>query len=174
MKNKSVQKLTATALCVALGLLLPQLFHALGAGTVFLPMHIPVLLCGFICGAPYGALCGLITPLLSSMITGMPPLFPIAAAMMLELCAYGALTGFFYGKKLNVYLSLALAMLGGRVVSGFANALFMGMAGKAYGLQAFLSASFVTALPGIVLQIAVVPLLVLALSKAHLIVQRRG
>ena len=174
MKNKQVQKLTATALCVAMGLLLPQLFHAIGAGTVLLPMHIPVLLCGFICGAPFGALCGLVTPLLSSLITGMPPMFPTCAAMMLELAAYGALTGLLYGKKLNVYLSLVGAMLGGRVVSGIANALFMGMAGRAYGFQAFLAASFVTALPGILLQLILVPVLVLALSKAQLIIQQRA
>lgn len=169
-----MQKLTATALCVAMGLLLPQLFHAIGAGAVFLPMHIPVLLCGFICGAPFGALCGLVTPLLSSLITGMPPMFPTCAAMMLELAAYGALTGLLYGKKLNVYLSLVGAMLGGRVVSGIANALFMGMAGRAYGFQAFLAASFVTALPGILLQLILVPVLVLALSKAQLIIQQRA
>jgi hypothetical protein len=129
-------------------------------------MHIPVLLCGFVCGAPLGALCGLLTPLLSSITTGMPPLFPTAVSMMLELCAYGALTGFLHGKKLNVYLSLILSMLGGRAVSGVAATVLMGLAGKPYGFAAFLTGAFVTALPGIVVQLVLIPVLVLTLKKS--------
>lgn len=166
-RMKSTRNLVFTALCVALGLLLPTFFHMFGSGTQFLPMHLPVLLCGFLCGWPWGAVCGFLTPLLSSLLTQMPPLFPNAPAMMLELCAYGALTGIFYRKlRLNVYVSLLLAMLGGRVVSGIANALFMGMAGTPYGFQAFVTASFVTAVPGIVIQIILIPVLVMALEKA--------
>ena len=165
MKKPTTRDLILAALFVALGLLLPVMFHAIGAGPVMLPM-----LCGFICGWQYGAICGLIVPLLSSVITGMPPIFPTAPAMMLELCTYGALTGLLYRKQgRNVYLSLVGAMLGGRLVSGLANALFMGVAGKPYGIAAFLSGAFVTALPGIALQLIVIPLLVLALQRAGLI-----
>ena len=82
MKKPTTRDLILAALFVALGLLLPVMFHAIGAGPVMLPMHIPVLLCGFICGWQYGAICGLIVPLLSSVITGMPPIFPTAPAMM--------------------------------------------------------------------------------------------
>lgn len=164
---KTTKHLVFTALCIALGLLLPSVFHMFGTGTQFLPMHLPVLLCGFLCGGPWGTVCGLLTPLLSSLLTQMPPLFPTAPAMMLELCAYGALTGIFYRKlRLNVYVSLLLAMIGGRIVSGLANALFMGLANAPYGFQMFLTTSFVTALPGILIQIIVIPLLVLALQKA--------
>ena len=170
MKKPTTRDLILAALFVALGLLLPVMFHAIGAGPVMLPMHIPVLLCGFICGWQYGAICGLIVPLLSSVITGMPPIFPTAPAMMCELCAYGALTGLLYRKQgRNVYLSLIGAMLGGRLVSGLATALFMGVAGKPYGLAAFLTGAFATALPGIALQLIVIPLLVLALQRAGLI-----
>ncbi len=169
MKKTRIVSLTGTALCMALGLVLPLLFHLIGAGPVFLPMHIPVLLCGLLFGWQFGAACGLLVPLLSSVFTGMPPLFPTAAAMMLELCAYGVLTGVFYRRlRWNVYPALIGAMLGGRIVSGAANAVLLGAAGKPYGFGAFLSASFVEALPGIAIQIVLIPVVVLALERAKI------
>lgn len=167
-QHKLVKNLVLTALFIALGLVFPSLFHVFGAGTVFLPMHIPVLLCGFVCGPLFGAVCGLIVPLLSSLTSGMPPIFPTAVAMMAELCAYGALTGFFY-KRWNVYISLIGAMLGGRIVSGVANAILYSIAGKPYGFSIFLTGAFVTALPGIIIQIVAVPAVILILQKARLI-----
>lgn len=165
------KKLVLTAFFIALGLLLPQLAHLVySAGNVLLPMHLPVFLCGMVCGWPYGLLCGLVVPFLSSLLTGMPPLFPVAVAMALELSAYGAVSGFLYRRLCwNVYASLAVAMLAGRAVLGAANALFYGMSGKAYGLAAFLTGAFATALPGIVLQLVLVPLIVTALVQARLV-----
>lgn len=166
MKKTSVFSLTGSSLFIALGILLPIIFHAFGAGTAFLPMHIPVLLCGFIFGWQYGAVCGFIVPLLSALLTGMPPVYPIATAMMFELCAYGLLAGLFYKKfKWNVILSLICAMLGGRVISGIANAIFMGISNKPYGFSAFITGAFVTALPGIIIQIVAIPLIVMAIEK---------
>lgn len=174
MDRQGIKRLVLAALFLALGLVLPSAFHMVGAGPVFLPMHIPVLLCGFVCGWQYGLAVGLLTPLLSSF-TGMPPLFPTAIAMMFELGAYGCLTGLLRRKLgCNVYVSLIAAMLGGRVVSGLANAALMGVAGKAYGLTAFLSASFVTAVPGIVIQVVLIPLVVLALERTGLVARRRA
>lgn len=175
MKKSMTVNLTGAALCIALGLILPVLFHMVGAGSVFLPMHIPVLLCGLLFGWQYGAVCGVIVPLLSSLLTGMPPIFPTGAAMMLELCAYGLLTGLFYRKlRWNVYPALICAMLGGRVVSGAANAVFLGMADKPYGFAAFLSGSFVQAVPGILIQIVFIPVIVLALEKASVFKRERA
>lgn len=174
MKKSFTVNLTGAALCLALGLVLPMLFHLVGAGSTFLPMHIPVLLCGLLFGWQYGAVCGFILPLLSSVLTGMPPLFPVAPAMMLELCAYGALTGLFYRRlRWNVYPALLAAMLGGRIVSGLANAVFLGMAQKPYGFAAFLAASFGTALPGIVIQIVLLPIIILSLEKAKIFVREK-
>lgn len=168
MEVKPVVRLTTAALCIALGILLPIVFHGIGAGPVFLPMHIPVLLCGFLCGWQYGAICGAIVPLLSSLLTGMPVIFPVGTAMVFELCAYGLLTGLFYRNfKWNVYVSLIVAMLGGRVVSGAANAIFMGVAGKPYGFSVFIGSAFATAWPGILIQIIAVPLLIMILEKAR-------
>ena len=100
----------------------------------------------------------------------MPPLYPVAVSMSLELCAYGALTGLFYRKfKWNLHASLLAAMLGGRAVSGIANAVLYGIAGAPYGFEAFLTASFATALPGIAIQIVFVSALVIALEKLKLV-----
>ncbi len=166
-----VKKLVLTSFFIALSLVLPQLAHLVySAGNVLLPMHLPVLLCGMVCGWPYGAVCGLVAPFLSSLFTGMPPLYPVGTAMALELCAYGAVSGVLYRKLgWNVYLALVAAMLAGRVVLGAANALFYGMSGAEYGLMAFLSGAFLKALPGIVLQLVLVPLIVTALVKAGLV-----
>lgn len=162
----NVKNLVTTAMLIAVGLILPTFFHAFpGGGPAALPMHLPVLICGMVCGPIYGAVCGFILPLLSSF-TGMPPL-PVAFTMAFELCTYGLVTGLLYRTfKQNIYVSLIGGMLCGRVVSGVANAILMGVMGKPYGLNTFLTASFVTGLPGIVIQLIAVPLIVVALTKA--------
>ena len=174
MKKSMTADLTGTALCMALGVVFPIFFHMLGAGPAFLPMHIPVLLCGLLFGWEYGAVCGFIVPLLSALLTGMPPLFPTALAMMFELCTYGILTGLLYrGARWNIYPALVVSMLGGRAVSGIATAALLGMAGKPYGFSAFVSSAFVTALPGIVIQIVAIPLIILSLEKAKVIRRKK-
>jgi predicted membrane protein len=168
--NFSLKKLIMSALCLALGLVLPSFFHMFGAGTVFLPMHIPVLLCGLICGAPYGAAVGIVLPFISSAITGMPPIFPTAVAMCFELCTYGLVSGMMYRRyQRNIYLSLVAGMLAGRGVSGIANAVILGAAGQPYGFGMFVTASFVTSIPGIIIQLVLIPLIVTVLLKAGVI-----
>ena len=168
----TTKKLVLSGLFVALGVILPILCHGIpNAGSVLLPMHIPVLLCGLICGWQYGLACGLLAPLLSSLITGMPPM-AILPSMLCELAVYGLLAGLFFqfihtGKSLaNVYISLIGAMLGGRIVYGVINALIF-RAGE-YSLAVWATASFVTALPGIIIQLVLIPMVVLALRKAKL------
>lgn len=156
----NVKYISFSALFLALGIIFPMLFHSIpNAGGIFLPMHIPVLLCGFICGPVYGLLIGILTPLLSGILTGMPPLMPIGMAMMLELATYGFLSGWLL-KRFHISVSLILAMIAGRIVSGLANLVLLSFAGKAYTLGIFLGASFVTSLPGIILQLIIVPLFV--------------
>lgn len=168
----NVKKLVFTAVSVALCIVLPMVFHMLpGGGAVFLPMHIPVLLCGMICGWPFGLVCGLLGPAMSSFLTKMPPA-AILPAMMIECAVYGAVSGFLMsrvhtGRKIaDLYISLIPAMLLGRIVSGIAKALIFtpGMTFKAW-----VTASFVTSLPGIVIQLILMPTLVLALTRAHLL-----
>ena len=170
MRNHQyIRNMALTAMFIATGLLLPSFFHFVGAGTVFLPMHLPVLICGLVCGWQWGFLAGITLPLLSSMVTGMPPLYPIAVAMTFELAAYGFLTGWllprFAGRRGGLYLALIAAMLGGRLVSGVAQTVFFGLAGMPFGWQIFISGAFITALPGIALQLVLAPPLALALQK---------
>ncbi len=174
MRDTKTARITGTALCMALGLILPSFFHMVGAGPTFLPMHIPVLLCGLLFGWQSGIVCGIFVPLVSSLLTGMPPLFPTGAAMIFELGTYGGLAGLLYRKlSLNIYPALIFSMLGGRIASGVANAVFMGIAGKAYGLTAFITASFVTSLPGIVIQIIIIPIIIFALERSGVINNER-
>ena len=172
---RSIKKLTLSSVCIALCVVLPIAFHSIpDGGSVFLPMHIPVLICGMICGWPYGLLCGLMGPLLSSLITGMPPA-AVLPAMMVECGTYGAVSGLVLkfvrtGKTyVDLYTALVIAMIAGRVISSIAKALIFspGMA-----LSAWVAASFVTALPGIVIQLVFLPGVVATLMKAKLIPQR--
>jgi len=171
----STKRMILASLCVALGVVLPFAFHSIAnAGSIFLPMHIPVLLCGLICGWPYGLACGVLAPLLSSLIVGMPSMAYLPS-MLCELAVYGFASGLLMrwvktGKLLaDLYLSLAGAMLLGRLVFGLLNALLF-RAGE-YSVAMWTTAAFVTALPGIVIQLAVIPVLVLALKKAKLIAE---
>lgn len=169
----NTKQLVLAALCVALGVVLPVAFHSIpNAGSVLLPMHIPVLLCGLVCGPVYGLLSGILTPLLSSMIAGMPPIAYLPG-MLCELAAYGLAAGVLRrfvrtGKRpLDLYIQLVSAMLIGRLVYGVMNALIFS-AGN-YSFAVFVSGAFVTALPGIVIQLVLLPAVVLLLEKARLV-----
>lgn len=170
-----IKSLVLAALLTAAGVLLPQALHAIpNAGSVLLPMHIPVLLCGMAAGSGLGAITGVLTVLLSMLLSGMPPLFPTGVSMMLELAVYGAVSGGacrllrVWEHRRRVYPALILAMLAGRLVNGTAMALFMWLSGERYTLTAFLLASFVTALPGIILQLVILPPALFALERLHL------
>ena len=174
---RSIKKLTLTSVCVALCVVHPIAFHSVpDGGSIFLPMHIPVLICGMICGWPYGLVCGLMGPMLSSAITGMPPA-AILPAMMVECGTYGCVSGLILkfvrtGKTYpDLYIALVTAMIVGRVLSGVAKALIF-MPGLS--MTAWVTASFITALPGIAIQLVFLPGVVCTLMKARVIPQRYG
>lgn len=175
-KMSPVKKSIITAVCIALCVVLPQAFHAIpNAGSIYCPMHIPVLLCGLICGWQYGLLCGIAGPLVSALITGMPPA-AVLPGMLVECAAYGALTGLMmqlvHTKKVypDLYISLLVAMLGGRIISGITKALIF--SAGSYSMTAWVTGSFVTSLPGIIVHLVLIPSIVYALMKAKLIPAR--
>ncbi len=177
MKNQSTKKMILAALFLALCYLLPFLTGQIPEiGSMLLPMHLPVLLCGFVCGWPYGLSVGLVAPLLRSLTLGMPPIFPTAVAMAFELAAYGVITGICYKKlpkkPLFLYADLLIAMIGGRVVWGIAMMICLGVNGGAFTWAAFLSGALLSAIPGIILQLVLVPVVVIVLQKAKLIPQK--
>lgn len=177
MKEMSiVKKSIITAVCLALCVVLPQAFHAIpNAGSVYLPMHLPILLCGLICGWPFGLLCGLAGPALSTLFTGMPPVAYLPA-MLVECAVYGVVIGLMMkvirtGKiYVDLYASLVVAMLSGRVIAGLAKALIF--ARGSITMSAWATSYFVTSLPGILIQIVLIPTIVFALMNARLIPMR--
>lgn len=170
MRKLSVKQIAIAGLLIAAGLVLPFFTAQIpGLGQRLLPMHLPVLLGGFVLGSPAAALVGFILPLLRSFLFGMPPLFPTAVAMAFELAAYGLLTAWFYRHlprhNAFVYVSLILGMAGGRVVWGMVSFILYGLAGNPFTWQIFVAGALVNALPGIILQIILVPAIVLALRQ---------
>lgn len=167
------RRMIYSALYLAIALVLPFITGQIPEiGAMLSPMHIPVLLCGFVCGWQWGMAVGLIAPLLRSALFGMPPLYPTAIAMTFELAAYGALAGILYKllprKTWSVYAALILAMIGGRLVWGAARYLLAGLSGSEFPLSAFFAGAVTGAIPGIILHIVLIPVLVMVLEKARL------
>ena len=169
--NSKLIKMILAALFLALAYIMPFLTGQIpDIGAMLCPMHIPVLLCGFVCGWPWGLLVGFIAPLLRSFLTGgFPPIFPTAVAMAFELAAYGAVSGLMHKilpkKRPYIYCSLVIAMAVGRAVWGIATAICLGISGKAFGIEAFFAGAIVNAIPGIALQIVLVPVIVMIFEK---------
>lgn len=168
---KQIRKMTICAICLALGLILP---FFTGSIPQIGSMLLPVMLCGLLCGWKYGLLCGLIVPILRSALFGMPVLYPMALAMAFELAAYGAICGLIYGASrwkclVALYRALFASMIGGRIVFGLAMMVLMGIKGGAYTWQAFVAGAITGGIPGMVLQLVLIPLVMLALAKTHMV-----
>ena len=173
-KNASpVRQLVLTALFLALAFVLPLLTGQVPkVGNMLCPMHFPVLLCGFVLGGPWGLAVGFAAPLLRSVLFGMPPMFPVAISMAFELATYGAVAGFMYRKVQHtlpmIYATLVTSMVAGRLVWGAVRFVLAGLSGSSFPFSAFLSGAVLTAVPGIVAQLILIPLIVAALQKAKL------
>lgn len=173
--KESTKKLTLSAMFIALGLILPFLTGQIPQiGNMLLPMHIPVFLCGLICGWQYGFVVGFILPVLRYMLFGMPVIFPTGIAMAFELAAYGFFAGFLYGHSrwhciIALYRSLIISMLAGRIVWGIVEVIILGMSGGAFTWKMFLAGAFINAVPGIIVQLILIPTVMVALNRTGLI-----
>ena len=168
---RSLYRLVAASLLLALALLLPFLTGQIPQiGGMLCPMHLPVLLCGFLCGPVWGLAVGAIAPLLRNLLFGMPPLFPKAIAMAFELMTYGLLSGLLSRlmpkKPVFLWVSLILSMIGGRLVWGAARFALAGFDATAFPFSAFVAGAVTEAIPGILLQLVLVPPVVLLLRRA--------
>lgn len=174
MRNSfSIRKLTLSAMLVAVGLLLPFLTGQIqGIGNMLSPMHLPVFIAGLTCGPIWGTAVGAVLPLLRSALFGMPPLMPTALAMTFELAAYGLFSGLLrrcLPKSLPMlYVTLCASMVLGRVVWGIASLFLYGFTSNTFTWQLFVTNGFVKAIPGIILQLIIIPPIVRALDKTHL------
>ncbi len=179
MKSKKIQKLVLTALFLSLGFVLPFLTGQIPQiGKMLLPMHIPVLLCGLICGPQYGLVIGFVLPLMRSLIFSQPLFYPTAIAMAFELAAYGFLIGFFYNRAKwqcirSLYRSMFLSMIGGRLVWGIVQMVLLGVGKNGFTFSMFLSGAILTAIPGIIIQLVLIPVIMLALDRTHLVPFRK-
>lgn len=174
-KRNELQKLTLAAMFLAIGLVLPFFTGQIPQiGKMLLPMHIPVFLCGLICGWKYGLLIGFITPLLRSVLFGVPILFPSAVSMAFELMTYGFVIGFLYEHSkwkciVALYRSMITAMLCGRVVWGIVQIFLLGFGTNGFTMKMFWATAFLNAIPGIVIQLILVPAVMIALKRTGLV-----
>lgn len=174
----SVKRATITAICIALCYVLPLAFHALGGGTYFSPMHIPVLLCGLVCGPGYGLFCGLAGSLICST-TGMPNVTQLPYFLP-ELMTYGLICGLMmktvHTKRTltDVYVSMIVSMIAGRIIGGIAQALTVQLlgTGAVFNVSIWATSYFVSAIPGIITHLVIVPILYMTLENAKLIPKR--
>lgn len=173
MKHNQLTKIIFTGLCISLGIVLSYFMHSFGSpglGSILLPMHIPVLICGFVCGPWYGVSSGFITPVLSFLLMGLPPIFPVGVSMMFELATYGFLSAFMYRMmKGKILLPLIISMIGGRLVMAGINLILFQFLHEPYGIAIFISSALITAMPGIIIQLTLIPIIVHSLKKANII-----
>lgn len=172
--RKQIQNIVLSAMLLAVGIVLPFFTGQIPQiGSMLLPMHLPVLVCGLICGWQYGGIIGFILPLFRYVLFGMPPM-PNGLAMAFELAAYGMIAGYLYSHShwkctFALYRSLIIAMLGGRIVWGMVRIIMTGVAKEAFTWQMFLAGAFINAIPGIILQLIFIPALMLVLQKTGVV-----
>lgn len=169
----TVKNLTLSAMFLALCMILPFITGGVPQiGNAISPMHIPVLICGFVCGWQYGAAVGFIAPLMRSLLFIMPPMYPVAVSMAFELAAYGLLCGLLYKafpkKNVYIYPALIISMLGGRAVWGIARYIMAGLSGSEFSMAMFVAGAFTQAVPAIICHILLVPPVVMAFKKTKL------
>lgn len=180
MKNGAIKNLTLTAMFLAIGLVLPLFTGQIQQiGNMLLPMHIPVFLCALICGWRYGLPMAFVLPIFRSFIFGMPPLYPTAIGMAFELAAYAFVAGFLYERSRwqctkALYRCMLIAMVSGRIVWGAVQAVLLGMGGNAFTFQMFIGGALLNAIPGIILQLTLIPAVMVALDRTKLVPFRRA
>ena len=167
---RTVKKIAFAAMFLALSMVLPIITGGIPQiGNALAPMHLPVFLCGFICGGSYGALVGLIAPIMRSFIFQAPVIYPTGLAMSFELATYGLMSGLlfklFHKNNKYLYLSLFLSMIIGRIIWGISRYIMAGLSGSVFNLSMFLAGAFTQAIPGIICNIILVPLIVMLFKK---------
>lgn len=168
------RNIVLSGLFIALGLVLPFFTGQIPSiGNKLLPMHLPVFLGGFILGGPIGMAVGFIIPILRSVLFGMPPFYPIAIAMSFELATYGGVAGILFRKNsestLNIYVSLVMAMIAGRIVWGVAMLVLLSVNGAVFTFKMFISGALINSVPGLIAQIVIIPVLLISLKSADLV-----
>lgn len=159
--------LVMAGLFLAIGVIIPSIFHTTGVdGRIFLPMHLSVLLGGILLPPIYAFLLGVLTPILNSLLTGMPVLFPSALIMTFELATYAFIVSYLYRRsRVPIILSLIISMIIGRIVAGVVVYVLSTFFAQNMDPILFIEGSIITGLPGIAIQIVLIPILMHAINK---------
>jgi len=169
-QTKHINKLVTSAVFLALALVLPFLTGQIRTiGNMLCPMHFPIIICAYVCGWEYAAAIGFIAPLLRFALFGMPPIIPGGISMAFELATYGLVCGLLYTKlpkkKSSIYISLIAAMISGRIIWGLCRLIIAGISKNSFVWATFIAGGITNAIPGIILQIILIPIIVMALEK---------
>lgn len=172
--SKTVKNLCFSAMCLALCMILPLITGGIPRiGNMLSPMHLPVFICGFVCGWQYGAIIGFTAPIMRSLIFTKPVMYPMAIGMAFELAAYGFICGILYKlfpkKNAYIYPALIISMFAGRIVWGISRYIMAGLSGSDFNISMFIAGAFTNAIPGIICQVIIIPLIIIALKKTKLI-----
>lgn len=170
---KNIKNMVLSAMFLAIGLILPFFTGQIKQiGNMLLPMHFPIFLCGLVCGWQYGLTIGFILPILRSFLFGMPYMYPNAITMAFELMVYGFLSGFMYShsksKSLKtLYKCIIIPMFLGRIAAAVVKIILIGLGNNGFTLSAFIMGSFVQGIPGIIIQLVLIPLIVIKLDSVN-------
>ena len=173
-RSQAIKKLCLSGMFLALAILLPFLTaNSRELGNILCLMHLPIFVCGIVCGPVYGAAVGVTAPLLRSFLVGMPPFPAVSVPMAAELMVYGAAVGLlcliFPKKTLWLYPNLLLSMVLGRIVSVVTKYLLYSLGKTEFSLSMVLQMNFITTLPGVALQLLLVPAVIFILKKQGVI-----
>lgn len=167
MENiRKINEMIKCSALIGIGVLMPIILHLFGAaGPVFLPMHIPVIVGGFVLSAPYAAIVAIVTPIVSSLLTGMPPVYPILPIMVIELTCYAIVVNVAYNKlKISAPLSLLMSLILGRIGAGVMVAVLVLTMELNLDPIMFVKSAIITGIPGLIVQVIVIPRIVKALN----------
>ncbi len=165
----SVKNLLVAAALLVLSVVLYKFF---GGFTLFggylCVMEAPILLCGLLCGPVLGALAGAAAPIVCSLLFNSPTMNPDALAIAVEYIVFGVACGVLYKIMCqNVYISLILSMYLGRTAYGVMMRILVD-----YSSESFLYDIIFCCIPGIVLEIVLLPLIAILLDKTGLMRRR--
>lgn len=165
LANKKAKYIIGTILLSGIGIALPRVFHVLAgstAGSVFLPMHIAVLIAVLTFGITSGCVVAGSSVICSYLLVGMPTLARMPY-MIIELLIYAILLGIF-NKKFNSYIALVATMILGRLLySGVLSVAIHVIGLQTYGISVIESVK--TGLLGIIIQLLFVPFIAKAIRK---------
>lgn len=164
--TKRTELLTLSAMFMALAVLFPMLFHAVGAGSVFLPMFWPVLAAAFFLNLPFALTVGILSPIVSTMLTGMPPISPpILHIIIIELSVLAVVTNLLYrNTSWGVFWPALIGLLLSRIILFLVVLIIAPLLGLPP--QIFSTALVLQGIPGVVAMLIVIPIIVSRIKHA--------